>query len=80
MGPRDRLEVMLGIPAHANSNQRFLTLEAFRRAGFDVIGMLQRALGGRHRIRPPLPQGWTSPGGASMSWSTTWGAALSTRR
>ena len=40
VGPRDRLEVMLGTPAHANSNQRFLTLEAFRRAGFDVIGML----------------------------------------
>lgn len=38
--PGDRLEVMVGIPAHANSNQRFLTLEAFRRAGFDVIGML----------------------------------------
>ena len=38
--PSDRLEVMVGIPAHANSNQRFLTLEAFRRAGFDVIGML----------------------------------------
>jgi molecular chaperone DnaK (HSP70) len=37
---QDRLEVMVGIPAHANSNQRFLTLEAFRRAGFDVIGML----------------------------------------
>ncbi len=40
VGPRDRLEVMVGTPAHANSNQRFLTLEAFRRAGFDVIGML----------------------------------------
>jgi molecular chaperone DnaK (HSP70) len=40
IGPRDRLEVMVGTPAHANSNQRFLTLEAFRRAGFEVIGML----------------------------------------
>ncbi len=40
IGQRDRLEVMLGTPAHANSNQRFLTLEAFRRAGFDVVGML----------------------------------------
>jgi molecular chaperone DnaK (HSP70) len=40
VGPRDRLEVMLGTPAHANSNQRFLTLEAFRRAGFEVVGML----------------------------------------
>ena len=40
IGPRDRLEAMVGIPAHANSNQRFLTLEAFRRAGFELIGML----------------------------------------
>lgn len=40
VGGRERLEVMMGIPANANSNQRFLTLEAFRRAGFDVIGML----------------------------------------
>jgi molecular chaperone DnaK (HSP70) len=40
IGPHDRLEVMVGIPAHANSTQRFLTLEAFRRAGFMVIGML----------------------------------------
>jgi molecular chaperone DnaK (HSP70) len=34
------LEVMLGIPANANSNQRFLTAEAFRAAGFRVLGML----------------------------------------
>src|SRR5262249_60077034 len=27
-------------PANANSNQRFLTLEAFRRAGFQVRGLL----------------------------------------
>jgi len=40
IGPRDRLEVMVGTPAHANINQRFLTLEAFRRAGFEVMGML----------------------------------------
>lgn len=31
---------MIGVPANANSNQRFLTLEAFRRAGFDVLGMI----------------------------------------
>lgn len=36
----ERLEVVLGVPAHANSNQRFLTVEAFRRAGFDVLGVL----------------------------------------
>jgi len=36
----DPLEVMLGVPANANSNQRFLTVEAFRRAGFQVLGLL----------------------------------------
>ncbi|MCC6345078.1 MAG: Hsp70 family protein [Bryobacterales bacterium] len=34
------LEVMLGVPAHANTNQRFLTAEAFRQSGFDVLGIL----------------------------------------
>lgn len=34
------LEVMLGVPANANSNQRFLTVEGFRAAGFDVLGLL----------------------------------------
>jgi len=33
-------ETMLGVPANANSNQRFLTVEAFRRAGFSVLGLL----------------------------------------
>lgn len=30
------LGVAVGVPAHAHTAQRFLTLEAFRRAGFDV--------------------------------------------
>jgi molecular chaperone DnaK (HSP70) len=34
------LQVMLGVPANANSNQRYLTAEAFRAAGFDVLGLL----------------------------------------
>jgi len=38
--PKEHLEVMLGVPANANSNQRFLTVEAFRCAGCDVIGLL----------------------------------------
>lgn len=38
--PGDPLEVMLGVPANANSNQRFLTVEAFRAAGFEVLGLL----------------------------------------
>jgi molecular chaperone DnaK len=37
---QQRLEVVLGVPANANSNQRFLTVEAFRLAGCDVIGLL----------------------------------------
>ena len=36
----DRLQVMLGVPANANSNQRFLTEEAARTAGFEVLGLL----------------------------------------
>ena len=33
-------EAMVGIPANANSNQRFLTLEAVGRAGFEVLGLV----------------------------------------
>jgi molecular chaperone DnaK (HSP70) len=36
----DSHQVVLGVPANANSNQRFLTGEAFRRAGFAVLGLL----------------------------------------
>jgi molecular chaperone DnaK (HSP70) len=38
--PSEKLDVMLGVPANANSNQRFMTVEAFRAAAFDVIGLL----------------------------------------
>ncbi|HKW92320.1 MAG TPA: Hsp70 family protein [Methylomirabilota bacterium] len=40
LGAEGPAEVMLGVPANANSNQRFLTVEAFRRAGFQVLGLL----------------------------------------
>jgi molecular chaperone DnaK (HSP70) len=36
----EKLEIMLGVPANANTNQRFLTVEAFRQAGFEVLGLL----------------------------------------
>jgi molecular chaperone DnaK len=36
----DPLKIVLGVPAHANSNQRFLTVESFRNAGFEVLGVL----------------------------------------
>lgn len=55
--PENSLQVMAGVPANANSNQRFLTLEAFRRAGFEVLGMLNEpAAAGieyAHRYRQP---------------------------
>ncbi|MGH9666548.1 MAG: Hsp70 family protein [Bryobacteraceae bacterium] len=38
--PEEPLEIMLGVPANANSNQRFLTVDAFQRAGFSVLGLL----------------------------------------
>ena len=38
--PAEPLEAVLGVPANANSNQRYLTSEAFRRGGFHVLGML----------------------------------------
>jgi molecular chaperone DnaK (HSP70) len=34
------LEVMVGVPANANNNQRFLTLDGFRRSGFEVLGLI----------------------------------------
>ncbi|MCI0418779.1 MAG: Hsp70 family protein [Acidobacteria bacterium] len=38
--PGGALQVMAGVPANANSNQRFLTLEAMRGAGFELLGMM----------------------------------------
>ena len=37
---RGKLEAVVGIPAHAHSAQRLITLEAFRRAGIDVVAMI----------------------------------------
>lgn len=38
--PDERLQAVVGVPANANSNQRFLTVEGFRLAGFDVLGLV----------------------------------------
>ncbi|MGA3129151.1 MAG: Hsp70 family protein [Terracidiphilus sp.] len=38
--PAEPLEVMIGVPANANSNQRFLTEEAAQDAGFAVLGVI----------------------------------------
>ena len=53
--PGEQLEIMLGVPANANSNQRFLTVEAFRAGGFRMLGLLNEPsaasieFGHRHR-------------------------------
>lgn len=39
-GAAEPLEAMLGVPANANGNQRFLTMDAFHHAGFQVLGLL----------------------------------------
>ncbi len=36
----EKLQAMISVPANSNSNQRFITLEAFRRAGFETRGMM----------------------------------------
>ena len=38
--PNEPLQVMLGVPANSNGNQRYVTTEAFREAGFQVLGLL----------------------------------------
>jgi molecular chaperone DnaK (HSP70) len=38
--PAEPLEAMVAVPAGASTRQRFLTMEAFTRAGFRVTGML----------------------------------------
>jgi molecular chaperone DnaK (HSP70) len=40
VGGDEPLEVMIGVPANSNSNQRYLTAECFRLAGFQVLGLL----------------------------------------
>lgn len=55
-GHTGTMEVMLGVPANANSNQRFLTTEAARDAGFEILGLLNEpsaaAVEFAHRDRP----------------------------
>ncbi|MCA9714706.1 MAG: Hsp70 family protein, partial [Myxococcales bacterium] len=40
VAPNEPLEVTIAVPAGAGSRQRFLTLEAFTRAGFEVAGLV----------------------------------------
>jgi len=40
MAPGERVEAAISVPANASSAQRFLTLDAFAQAGFEVIALL----------------------------------------
>lgn len=40
LGSSETVEAMIGVPANSNSNQRYLTAEAFRLGGFHVLGLL----------------------------------------
>jgi molecular chaperone DnaK len=40
LAPGERVEAAISVPANASSAQRFLTLDAFARAGFEVIALL----------------------------------------
>ena len=40
LAPGEPLEVAISVPANANANQRMMTVDAFRKAGFDVCRML----------------------------------------
>ena len=40
VGLNEPMQVAVAVPANANNNQRFLTIEAFRRAGFEVLAMV----------------------------------------
>ncbi len=55
------LDACIAVPATANSNQRFLTLEAFRRAGFRVLGMISEPSAAgveyAHRYGPKTDRG-----------------------
>ena len=40
LAPDEPVEAMMAVPANASSRQRYLTLEAFRRAGFRLLGLV----------------------------------------
>jgi molecular chaperone DnaK len=40
VAPGERIEAAISVPANASSSQRFLTLDAFAKAGFDVVALL----------------------------------------
>lgn len=59
--PGEPLEAMVAVPAHASTRQRYLTLEAFTRAGFSVLGLVNEPTAGaieyaRHTLSALSPR------------------------
>lgn len=46
LGVDEPLKVTASVPAHASTRQRYLTLEAFQSAGFEVLGLLNEPTAG----------------------------------
>ena len=60
-----KLQAMISVPANANSNQRFITLEAYARAGFDVRGMMNEPSAAGIEYAHHLSTGRGGGGGAA---------------
>jgi RNase H-fold protein (predicted Holliday junction resolvase) len=74
--PNEPLEVVLGVPANANSNQRFLTEEAAQSAGFSVLGLMNEP------SAAAIEYAWRDGASAAAAlaagcWCMTWVAAPS---
>jgi molecular chaperone DnaK (HSP70) len=58
LSPGERVEAAISVPANASSSQRFLTLDAFGQAGFEVIALLNEPSAAgfeyAHRYRPTI--------------------------
>lgn len=56
----DPLQAVLGVPAHAPTGQRMLTLEAFSRGGFEVLGMMNEPSAAAFEYTHRYPRSITS--------------------
>lgn len=54
------IEAVLGVPAHAHSSQRLLTLDAFTRAGAQVLGLVNEPSAGAFEFTHRHPRSVTS--------------------
>ena len=65
LAPGERVEAAISVPANASSAQRFLTLDAFATAGFEVVALLNEPSAAGFEM--PTGIGPPSPPNASTS-------------